>query len=66
MGWMAPFRHRRANLVFLANHQEREPSMSEITIIGLDWHSTAVPSVTKCVRFEGRPAVPSHCRDFSV
>jgi transposase len=33
---MAPLRHRRANLVFLANHQEREPSMSEITTIGLD------------------------------
>jgi hypothetical protein len=36
MGWMAPLRHRRAKLVFLANHQEREPSMSEITTIGLD------------------------------
>jgi transposase len=36
LGWMAPLRHRRANLVFLANHQEREPSMSEITTIGLD------------------------------
>jgi transposase len=33
---MAPLRHRRANLVFLPNHQEREPSMSEITTIGLD------------------------------
>src|SRR5262245_64511038 len=28
MGWMAPLRHRSANLVFPANHQEREPSMS--------------------------------------
>jgi transposase len=36
MGWMAPLRHRRARLVFLENHQEREPSMSEITTIGLD------------------------------
>ena len=36
MGWMAPLRHRRANLVVLANHQEREHSMSEITTIGLD------------------------------
>ena len=36
MGWMAPLRHRRAKLVFLENHQEREPSMSEITTIGLD------------------------------
>jgi hypothetical protein len=35
MGWMAPLRHRRAKLVFLENHQEREPSMSEITTIGL-------------------------------
>jgi transposase len=33
---MAPLRHRRAKLVFLTNHQEREPSMSEITTIGLD------------------------------
>jgi len=33
---MAPLRHRRAKLVFLENHQEREPSMSEITTIGLD------------------------------
>jgi len=29
MGWMAPLRHRRAKLVFLENHQEREPSMSD-------------------------------------
>ncbi len=36
MGWMAPLRHRRAKLVFSKNHQEREPSMSEITTIGLD------------------------------
>src|SRR5262249_33429359 len=36
MGWMAPLRHRRANLVSVSNHQEREPSMSEITTIGLD------------------------------
>jgi hypothetical protein len=31
MGWMAPLRHRGANWC-----QEREPSMSEITTIGLD------------------------------
>jgi transposase len=36
MGWMAPLRHRSAKLVFSENHQEREPSMSEITTIGLD------------------------------
>src|SRR5215831_13876971 len=36
MGWMAPLRHRGAKLVFSKNHQEREPSMSEITTIGLD------------------------------
>src|SRR6476620_10335879 len=36
MGWMAPLRHRGAKLVLLENHQEREPSMSEITTIGLD------------------------------
>ena len=36
MGWMAPLQHRRAKLVFSENHQEREPSMSEITTIGLD------------------------------
>ena len=35
-GWMAPLRHRRAKLVSLENHQERKPSMSEITTIGLD------------------------------
>jgi hypothetical protein len=35
MGSMAPLRHRRANW-FSNNHQEREPSMSEITTIGLD------------------------------
>jgi hypothetical protein len=33
---MAPLRHRRANLVFLANHKEPDLSMSEITTIGLD------------------------------
>jgi hypothetical protein len=36
MGWMAPLRHRGAKLVFPKNHQEREPSMSKITTIGLD------------------------------
>lgn len=36
MGWMAPLRHQCAKLVFSENHQEREPSMSEITTIGLD------------------------------
>jgi putative ABC transport system substrate-binding protein len=36
MGWMAPVRHQCAKLVFLENHQEREPSMNEITTIGLD------------------------------
>src|SRR2546430_5043117 len=33
---MAPLRHQCAKLVFSKNHQEREPSMSEITTIGLD------------------------------
>jgi hypothetical protein len=36
MGWMAPLRHRDAKPVSLENHQEREPSMSEITTIGVD------------------------------
>ena len=36
MGWMAPLRHQCAKLVFSKNHQEREPSMSEITTVGLD------------------------------
>src|SRR5512141_3350082 len=36
MGWMAPLRHQCAKLVFSENHQEWEPSMSEITTIGLD------------------------------
>src|SRR6201990_2875189 len=31
-----PLRHRGAKLVFLKNRQEKEPSMSEITTIGLD------------------------------
>src|SRR5256885_12457412 len=33
---MAPLRHQCAKLVFSENPQEREPSMSEITTIGLD------------------------------
>jgi hypothetical protein len=36
MGWMAPLRHRRATLVFYLITRNREPSMSEITTIGLD------------------------------
>jgi len=36
MGWIAPLRHQCAKLVFSENHQEQEPSMSEITTIGLD------------------------------
>src|SRR5262249_25969098 len=36
MGWMAPFRHRRAKLVFCRITRNREPSMSEVTPIGLD------------------------------
>jgi ABC transporter substrate binding protein len=36
MGWMAPLRHRRAKLVFRRITRKWEPSMSEITTIGLD------------------------------
>src|SRR5437868_5789786 len=36
MGWMAPLRHRRAKLVFRRITRNREPSMNEITTIGLD------------------------------
>ena len=36
MGWVAPFRHRRAKLVFCRITRNREPSMSEVTTIGLD------------------------------
>src|SRR5882724_8638114 len=36
MGWMAPLRHQSAKMVVVEDHQEREPSMSEITTIGLD------------------------------
>jgi transposase len=33
---MAPSRHRSAKVVVVKDHQEREPSMSKITTIGLD------------------------------
>jgi transposase len=36
MGWMAPWRHRRAKMVVVKDHQQREPSMGDITTIGLD------------------------------
>lgn len=36
MGWMAPSRHLRAKMVSVESHHEQEPSMSEITTIGLD------------------------------
>jgi transposase len=36
MGWMAPSRHLSATMVVVEDHQEREPSMNEITTIGLD------------------------------
>src|SRR5262249_23908355 len=36
MGWMAPSRHLRAKLVFCRITRNREPSMSEVTTIGLD------------------------------
>src|SRR3979411_2285677 len=36
MGWMAPWRHRRAKMVVVKVHQQREPSMGDITTIGLD------------------------------
>jgi transposase len=36
MGWMAPSRHLRAKMVSVESHPEWEPSMSEITTIGLD------------------------------
>ena len=50
MGWMAPLRHRRAKLVFLENHQEREPSMSEITTIGLDLAKHVLPLAATTAR----------------
>ena len=36
MGWMAPWRHRSAEMVVVKDHQQREPSMGDITTIGLD------------------------------
>src|SRR5437899_2499978 len=36
MGWMAPSRHLSAKMVVVEDHQEWEPSMNEITTIGLD------------------------------
>ena len=36
MGWMAPSRHLSARMVVVEDHQEQEPSMSEITTIGID------------------------------
>ena len=36
MGWMAPLRHRSAKLVFWRITRNREPSMGEVTTIGLD------------------------------
>ncbi len=37
MGWMAPLRHHSAKMLAVRNHQRTgEPSMSEITTIGLD------------------------------
>jgi hypothetical protein len=36
MGWMAPSWHLRAKMVAVESHHQREPSMSEITTIGLD------------------------------
>ena len=36
MGWMAPWRHRSAKMVVVKDHQQREPSMGDITTIGLD------------------------------
>ena len=36
MGWMAPERHLGARMVVVETHHRREPSMNEITTIGLD------------------------------
>ena len=36
MGWMAPVRHLGARMVVGETHHRREPSMNEITTIGLD------------------------------
>ena len=36
MGWMAPERHLSARMVIGETHHQREPSMSEVTTIGLD------------------------------
>ena len=63
MGWMAPLRHRRAKLVFLENHQEREPSMSEITTIGLDLAKHVFEAIRRVRRFcvAGSDPEPYHC-----
>ncbi len=36
MGWMAPSRHLSAKMVVVEDHQQREPSMGEITTVGID------------------------------
>jgi hypothetical protein len=36
MGWIAPSRHLSAKMVVVEDHQEWEPSLNEITTLGLD------------------------------
>src|SRR5262252_941061 len=36
MGWMAPERYLSAKMVIGETHHQREPSMNEVTTIGLD------------------------------
>jgi len=36
MGWMAPSRHLSAKMVVGEDHQQQEPSMHEISTIGID------------------------------
>ena len=48
MGWMAPLRHLSAKLLSDRISSEREPSMDEVTTIGLDLAMAAFAKSWPC------------------
>src|SRR5207237_79421 len=62
MGWMAPVRHLSAKLLSDRNSSEWEPSMGEVTTIGLDLSQHAVQVHADDALWAGEDGRPASCR----
>src|SRR5262244_2823456 len=66
MGWMAPLRHLSAKLLSDRNSSEWEPSMGEVTTIGLDLAACFSGARGRCRGRDGSAQAASACANAGV